>query len=99
VYFQPWFIKWLVALGIWANHAAIRRVILTFTASGLASYAVSFYWVWYWTMWDKTTTNAIFVAVIFGPPILVALASLAWKSLPGIKAKLTQRPEPVLVEA
>lgn len=99
VYFQPWFIKWLVALGIWANHAAMRRVILTFTASGLASYAVSFYWVWYWTVWDKATTNSIFVAVIFGPPILVALASLAWKSLPWLKAKLTQLPEPVLVEA
>jgi len=99
VYFQPWFIKWLVALGIWANHATVRRIILTFTASALASYVVSFYWVWYWTVWDKTTTNSIFVAVIFGPPIFVALASLAWKWLPRLIARRAARLEPVLVEA
>ncbi len=91
VYFQPWFIKWLVALGIWANHTIARRVILIFTASGLASYAVSFYWVWYWTVWDKATTNTIFVTVIFGPPILVGLLSLAWREMPRLHAKLLER--------
>lgn len=82
VYFQPWFVKWIVALGIWANHKIVRRVILAFTASGLASYAVSFYWVWNWTVWNRMQTNSIFVAVIFGPPILVGIASLAQLYLP-----------------
>jgi len=98
VYFQPWFIKWLVALGIWANHTKVRRIILTFTASGLASYVVSFYWVWYWTVWDKATTNLIFVAVIFGPPIFVALVSLVWEWLPRLVTRKKPRLEPVLIK-
>lgn len=88
VYFQPWFIKWLVALGIWANHALVRRVILTFTVSGLASYAVSFYWVWNWTVWDKATASFVFIAVIFGPPLLVGAVSLLWRQLPSWRARL-----------
>lgn len=98
VYFQPWFIKWLVALGVWANHTIARRVIITFTASGLASYAVSFYWVWYWTVWDKATVNSIFVAVIFGPPILVGFASLAWQQLSQLRLRWRRELQPVLSE-
>jgi hypothetical protein len=82
VYFQPWFVKWVVALGIWANHKIVRRVVLTFTASALASYAVSYYWVWNWVKWTRLETNTIFVAVIFGPPLLVGLLSLARAYLP-----------------
>jgi hypothetical protein len=91
VYFQPWFVKWVVALGIWANHKIVRRVILAFTASGLASYAVSYYWVWNWTLWGRMQTNSIFVAVIFGPPILVGIASLAQIYLPRWLATMQAR--------
>lgn len=91
VYFQPWFIKWLVALGVWANQKIVRRMIFAFTVSGLASYAVSFYWVWNWTNWTRAQTNSIYVAVIFGPPILVGIASLAQIYLPRLIATMQAR--------
>jgi hypothetical protein len=77
VSFQPWFILWPIALGIWINHRLVRRVLLVSTASGLLSYAVAFFWVWNWTSWQKIQTNAIFVGVIFGPPLVAGLLTVA----------------------
>ncbi len=76
VYFQPWFIIWQIALGIWLNHTLVRRVILTFTATGLLSYAANFFWIWNWERWQRIQVNAWFVAVIFGPPLVVGVLSL-----------------------
>ncbi|MBI3536208.1 MAG: hypothetical protein HY070_01400 [Chloroflexi bacterium] len=76
VAFQPWFIIWSIALGIWVNHVVLRRVLLVFTISGLMSYAASFFWVWNWNHWQRIHANAMFVAVIFLPPLFVWLGSL-----------------------
>lgn len=77
VSFQPWFILWPIALGLWINRHLAQRVLLVSTVSGLLSYAVAFFWVWNWTNWPKIETNAIFVGVIFGPPLVAGLVTVA----------------------
>lgn len=77
VSFQPWFILSPIALGIWIDHRLVRRVILVSTASGQLSYAVAFFWVWNWTLWQRIQTNAIVVGVIFGPPLVAGVLTVA----------------------
>jgi len=74
--FQPWFVVWPIGLGIWLNHPRLLSVIMTFTASGLLSYAANFVWMWNWKHWGLLQVNAMFVTIIYAPPALVGLWSL-----------------------
>ncbi len=74
--FQPWFVVWPASLGIWLNHPLVVGVLLTFTASSLLTYAAGFVWIWNWQQWGPLQANAMFVAVIFLPPLAVGLISL-----------------------
>ncbi len=73
VHFQPWFVVWPLALGVWVNHAMIRRVLLVFTASALFSYVANFYWIWNYNVWQTLQANLVFVVVIFIPPIFIGI--------------------------
>jgi hypothetical protein len=75
MHFQPWFAIWPIALGIWISHPLVRRVLVVFTASALLSYAANFVWVWNYRAWQTWQVNAMFVAVIFAPPLIVGLVS------------------------
>lgn len=75
VHFQPWFVIWPLALGIWINHPAIRSVLLVFTCSALFSYVANFWWIWNYRVWGTLQVNVIFVLVIFTPPILIGILS------------------------
>jgi hypothetical protein len=76
MHFQPWFAIWPIALGIWVSHPLARRVLVVFTASALLSYAANFVWIWNYRAWQILQVNAMFVAVIFAPPLIVGLLSL-----------------------
>ncbi len=75
MHFQPWFAIWPIALGIWVSHPLARRVLVVFTASALLSYAANFVWIWNYRAWQILQVNAMFVAVIFAPPLIVGLVS------------------------
>lgn len=75
MHFQPWFAIWPIALGIWVSHPLARRVLIVFTASALLSYAANFVWIWNYRAWQILQVNAMFVAVIFAPPLIVGLVS------------------------
>ncbi|MCI0477138.1 MAG: hypothetical protein L0Y55_12895, partial [Anaerolineales bacterium] len=75
MHFQPWFAIWPIALGIWVSHPLARRVLVVFTASALLSYAANFVWIWNYKAWQIMQVNAMFVAVIFAPPLIVGLLS------------------------
>jgi hypothetical protein len=77
MHFQPWFVIWPIALGIWIDHALARRVLLVFTASALLSYAANFFWIWNFRVWQTPQVNAMFVAVIFVPPLLIGVLTRA----------------------
>ncbi len=77
MHFQPWFAIWPIALGIWVSHPLARRVLVVFTASALLSYAANFLWIWNYRAWQILQVNAMFVAVIFVPPLIVGLLSRA----------------------
>ena len=75
MHFQPWFAIWPIALGIWVDHPLVRRVLVVFTLSALLSYAANFVWIWNYKAWQILHVNAMFVAVVFAPPLMVGLAS------------------------
>lgn len=75
-YMQPWFAIWPIVLGIWVNHPLTRRVLMAFTFSALLAYVANFFWVWNIRSWQNPAVNLMFVLVIFGPPVLVALVSV-----------------------
>ncbi len=96
MHFQPWFVIWPVTLGIWIDHPMFRRVLLVFTASALLSYAANFFWVWNFRVWTRLQVNLVFVAVIFGPPLVTGLVSLAWSALASLRRR---RMKPSVVTA
>ncbi len=75
MHFQPWFAIWPITLGIWVNHPLARRVLVVFTASALLSYAANFVWIWNYRVMQSFQVNAMFVAVIFLPPLVVGLGN------------------------
>lgn len=75
MHFQPWFVVWPIALGIWINHPVVRPVLIVFTGSALFSYVANFWWIWNYRLWDVLQVNLIFVLVIFVPPILIGILS------------------------
>jgi hypothetical protein len=77
MHFQPWFAIWPITLGIWVSHPLARRVLVVFTASALLSYAANFVWIWNFKVMQRIEVNAMFVAVIFAPPLIVGLLSRA----------------------
>ncbi|MBI5030585.1 MAG: hypothetical protein HZB51_08655 [Chloroflexi bacterium] len=81
VHFQPWFVVWPIALGIWINHAMVRRVLLVFTASALFSYVANFFWIWNYNVWQALQTNLVFVVVIFSPPIFIGVLNMLMQIL------------------
>ena len=84
VQFQPWFVMWPIALGIWIDHTLTRRLLLAFTAAALASYGANFFWNWNVHNWQNFQVNAMFVAVIFAPPLVVWLHAVATRNKPGL---------------
>ncbi len=78
MHFQPWFVIWPVALGIWVNHALVRRVLLVLCASALLSYAANFFWIWNYRAWQNLQVNLLFVTVIFIPPLVTGLFQIIW---------------------
>jgi hypothetical protein len=83
MYFQPWFVVWPIALGIWANHPHVRRVLLVFTVSALLSYALDFYWVWNFKIWQRLDVNLRYVVVIFLPPMAMGILGF-WRGRAGL---------------
>ncbi len=85
MHFQPWFVVWPVALGIWVGHAHTRRVLLAFSASALLSYVANFVWVWNIRALQNSQVNLMFVMVIFAPPVIVGLLSYLCELLFGME--------------
>jgi hypothetical protein len=50
-------------------------VLVVFTASALLSYAANFVWIWNYKAWQILQVNAMFVFVVFIPPLIVGLLS------------------------
>lgn len=75
LHFQPWFVVWPIALGIWVKHPVVRPVLIVFTSSALFSYVANFWWIWNYRIWDALRVNIIFVSVIFVPPMVVGVLS------------------------
>jgi hypothetical protein len=73
VHFQPWFVVWLIALGIWINHAVVRPALIVFTGSALFSYVANFWWIWNYKSWGALQTNVVFALVIFVPPLFIGM--------------------------
>lgn len=71
--FQPWFVVWPIALGIWADDSLGRRLLLVFTATALLSYAANFFWIWNIHRWQHVHVNLMFVALLFLPLLLVVV--------------------------
>lgn len=77
-HFQPWFVVWVIALGIWVEHALTFRVLAVLTASTMLSYAANFIWIYNIRAWQNHEANIMFVMVIFAPPIIAGLISYLW---------------------
>jgi alpha-1,6-mannosyltransferase len=75
MHFQPWFAIWPITLGVWVSHPLARRVLVVFTASALLSYAANFVWIWNYRVMQSFQVNAMFVAVIFLPPLIIGLGN------------------------
>ena len=73
MHFQPWFVVWPVALGIWIDHRVVRPVLLAITGSALFSYIANFWWIWNYNAWTKLQVNIILALVIFVPPIVIGI--------------------------
>ena len=80
IWFQPWYLVWLLALAPLAPHGA-RAVAGLFSASVLAVYLVydfALFWApWFFGRDDGLTLNLVTVSLVFGPPLIV-LASRAF---------------------
>ncbi len=81
IHFQPWFLIWPIALGIWVDHWPTRHVLLAFSLSGLSSYGANFLWIWNIRHMPQELVNVMFVAFIFAPPLLVGLVDYLWAAV------------------
>lgn len=77
MHFQPWFVIWPIAIGIWVDHTLVRRVLIVFTASALLAYVVNYVWIWNFKILQPFQVNLMFVVVIFTPPLIVGFFSRA----------------------
>lgn len=77
IWFQPWYLVWMVALAALAARGA-RLTAVVFSASVLAAYLVfDFALFWMPELFardDGLTLNLFSVSLVFGPPLIVILA-------------------------
>ncbi|MGB9300016.1 MAG: hypothetical protein WCD51_05435, partial [Anaerolineae bacterium] len=80
LWFQPWYVVWLVALGALVPSLAIGRLTTLFSYSATWNYLVfTFLLAWYYpqmTTGKWLMANLVSVLLVFGPP----LAYAAWKA-------------------
>lgn len=87
MHFQPWFVLWPIALGIWVNNSLARRVLVLFSASALLAYGANFVWIWNIATWQHLHVNLMYAIVIYTLPLAMALFEL-YKA---IRANWSQR--------
>ena len=79
IWFQPWYVVWLLALAPLAPHGA-RAVAGLLSASVLAVYLIydfALFWApWFFARDAGLTLNLVTISLVFGPPLIV-LASQA----------------------
>ncbi len=72
VWFQPWYIIWLVALASLSSNERYTGISTLFSATSIASYVVFIYlWVRYPQVFGIPQIQALAVAVIFALPVAV----------------------------
>lgn len=77
LHFQPWFVLWPTALGVWLNHSDVRRVIIAFDITAMLAYAGNFVWIWNIRVWQQDTVNEMYIMLIYLVPLAVGLFGLA----------------------
>jgi hypothetical protein len=84
LWFQPWYLVWLVALGAVLPSLAMAQLTMLSTYSATWSYLVYiFFWMWYFPLMSSgqnLVVNLTSVLLIFGPPLAYAayLRKMAW---------------------
>ncbi|MDQ3656132.1 MAG: hypothetical protein M3457_13775 [Chloroflexota bacterium] len=73
--FRVWYLIWPVALAALLSIGWPAWRAIAWTAGGLAGYAL-FIWVWHWWEVDFPTIQAIGVAILTGPAIVMTAAEL-----------------------
>jgi hypothetical protein len=80
LWFQPWYVVWLVALGAVVPSLAIGRLTTLFSYTATLNYLVfAFLLAWYYPLMTTghwLVANLVSVLLVFGPP----LAYAAWKA-------------------
>jgi hypothetical protein len=77
VWFQPWYVTWLVALAavLPSGAVAVRAILYSWTAT--FAYPL-FYFIWTWTGASPEKINAWAVLSIHGPPAVLTLVLAGW---------------------
>jgi hypothetical protein len=74
IWFQAWYLVWMLVLAPLAPHGA-RSVAGLFSATALAIYLVydfALYWApWFFIRDDGLTLNVLTVGLVFGPPLIL----------------------------
>jgi hypothetical protein len=73
--FRVWYLIWLVALAATMAIGWPAWRAIAWTAGGLAGY-VLFIWIWHWWPAEFPVIQAIGVAILTGPAVIVTLAEL-----------------------
>ncbi|MHB1132552.1 MAG: hypothetical protein ACYC4L_09220 [Chloroflexota bacterium] len=76
-WFQPWYVVAVVPFAVAADPRR-RQLVLLFSASALGNYFVfNYLWLWNLEWFTQVRLQTTAVAVIYGPPVLLALRQ-AW---------------------
>jgi hypothetical protein len=85
LWFQPWYVVWLAALGAMVPSLAIGKLTTLFSYTATWNYMVfTFLLAWYYPVMSpdhELVANVVSVLLIFGPPITYA-AYLLWRGRP-----------------
>jgi len=85
LWFQPWYVVWLVALGAIVPSVAIGRLTTLFSYTATWNYMVfTFLLAWYFPVMSPDhalVANVVSVLLIFGPPMAYAVC-LLWRGRP-----------------
>ncbi|HUE76227.1 MAG TPA: hypothetical protein VMP10_05300 [Chloroflexota bacterium] len=94
IWFQPWYIVWLVALAAIVPSSGIWLVTLVFTASVQWNYIIFDYlWIWWGSYPGDRYIQTLAAAVNFLPPVAVGAVWLAVKIYRRASKKHPWRPD------
>lgn len=92
VWFQPWYLLFLVPFGVLAPDTFRRNLALLFSASAPLNYFVFFFlWPWYRHLWDMLPGQILMATAVFVPP----LAYLVFEAVRRAKKKTGAAPSGV----